>query len=180
MIKLEKAEYPKALALFKHSSHQMKLTALAEGRIDAQVWADAHEPAITIVLYQNKMLIASELQAEALVPVLKPFILEQAYEKKMGGGKEEALIFWDGENMPAALEDALTDKNPAFAAREYYELKSPADYKKAFPPEGYEMRAVDEALLRRALRARASSRRRCAPSARRWRRSWRRVSAYAP
>ena len=66
MIKLMPSAYAPALALFSNSLHQMKLNALAEGRIEAAVWVDGPQPAITAVLYQNKLLIASALDSAPL------------------------------------------------------------------------------------------------------------------
>ena len=54
LIKLNKTGYAAAMALFKNSRHQMKLNALAEGGIEAAVWTDGPEPAVTAVQYCNK------------------------------------------------------------------------------------------------------------------------------
>jgi RimJ/RimL family protein N-acetyltransferase len=151
MIELKKSEYPAALALFRNSGHHMKLAALREGRIEARVFADAPEPSLACVLYKNKLLIASALPAGSLAPLLKPFLLEQVYEKRMGCGAGEAQIFWDGAHVCEAALSALEDKCPARTMHEYYELSDAARCKDAPVPEGYALRSVDEALLREGL-----------------------------
>jgi tetratricopeptide (TPR) repeat protein len=152
MIELKKKDYPSALALFQNSRHHMKLAALREGRIEARVFADAREPSAACVLYKNKLLVASALPAGELAPRLRPFLLEQAYEKRMGCGAGEAQIFWDGAHVGEALLAALEDKCPARAAHEYYELVDPARCKDTPAPEGYALRNADAALLAEGLK----------------------------
>lgn len=148
MIRLQRENYPSALALFKNSRHQMKLKALAEGGIDAEVWADGAAPAVAAVLYGNKLLVASERPASELVPVLKPFLLEHVYSNRMGCSAEEALILWDGETVCDALLAALEEQCPAYALREYYELDGPENCRKTALPEGYSIVPVDGELLK--------------------------------
>lgn len=147
MFKILPSEYSPALALFGNSLHQMKLNALAEGSISGQVWTDSAEPSVTAVMYQNKILIASDLDPQALTQKLKPLLMEQLYERRMGWGSEEAMIFWDGEGVREGLMTALQDKCPAYALREYYELADPSQCRAADVPEGYEIVPVDGALL---------------------------------
>lgn len=151
MIELEKSGYPSALALFRNSRHHMKLTALKEGRIEARVFADALEPSLACVLYKNKLLAASALPARSLAAMLKPFLLEEAYEKRMGCGAVEAHVFWDGAHVCEAALSALADKCPARTVHAYYELGDAARCKDASAPEGYVLRDVDGALLREGL-----------------------------
>lgn len=148
MIQLKKKDYPKALALFRNSGHQMKLAALAEGSITASVWADAPKPSVAAVIYQNKLLVASGLPSDELAGVLGPFLSEQVYENRMGCGANEALVTWDGGNVREALLAALKGKCPAEALREYYELDGPENCRQAPALEGYALRNVDAALLK--------------------------------
>jgi tetratricopeptide (TPR) repeat protein len=148
---LNKGEYPSALALFEHSRHQMKLSALAEGRIEARVYADGVEPSVAAVLYQNKLLVASKLPADALADVLRPLLLVELYEKRMGQNAGDAVVYWDGEHAREALEAALAEKCPVYALREHYELAGPERCRRAAPPEGYALRAADAALLEEGL-----------------------------
>jgi RimJ/RimL family protein N-acetyltransferase len=165
MIQLQKSDYPSALALFRNSRHQMKLPALAEGRIEADVWADGPEPSVAAVRYCNKLLVASALPARSLASMLRPFLLEHVYDRRMDCGAEEALLLWDGEGVCDALLAALEDKCPAYALREYYELDDPAACRPALPPDGYGIVPVDAALLEKgyartdALRAEMCSER---------------------
>lgn len=149
MIQLQKEAYPSALALLQNSRHQMKLEALAEGRIEAAVWADGPEPSVTAVSYCDKLLIASTLPAAVLATLLRPFLLRHVYDGRMGCNAEEALLCWDGEGVCDALLAALEDKCPAYALREYYKLNDLSACKPHMPPEGYAIVPVDAALLER-------------------------------
>lgn len=147
---IEPKDYPFALALFQNSLHQMKLAALAESRIEARVCTDGDRPQLCVVLYQNKVMIASVLPAMALAEALMPFLQEQLYENRMGGCGD-AQIFWDGDGTQEALLMALGDKCPAFALREYWEMDGPTEARLVQPPDGYEVVLVSEALLQRGL-----------------------------
>ncbi len=147
MIQLDKKDYGAALALFQNSRHQMKLQALAEGHIEAAMWADGPEPSVAIVSYCDKLLVASTLPAAALTTLLRPFLLRHVYERRMGCNAEEALLCWNGEGVCDALLAALEDKCPAYTLREYYELDDLFSCKPHSPPEGYAIVPVDAALL---------------------------------
>jgi GNAT superfamily N-acetyltransferase len=145
-----KLQYPIALALFENSRHMMKLTAIAEGEIDAQIWVDGDEPQVAVVKYQTKLLVASRLPAVEIAAAVGELILDLVYTRRMDCNADAALLFWDGRHVREGLQQVLADKYPAYSLRECYCIE-PSRSRCVAPPSGYEILPVDAALLERGL-----------------------------
>jgi RimJ/RimL family protein N-acetyltransferase len=152
LILLDNHQYPSALALFPNRRHMMKLLALEEGGVQGQVWADdAAHPALSLVRIHNKLLLASQLAEDTIVAMLDDFRLpELVYGAMMEGEEDAALLFWEGLHCRAALQRALPGRFPAFSSQECYDAPS-AQIPQVTVPAGYDLVAVDAALLAREL-----------------------------
>ncbi len=150
MLELNPSQYTPALALFENRRHMMKLTALAEGTVPGELWADdAANPRIALARVHNKLLLASSLPAEELAAACGGWLGEMAYGRAMEDA-DAALLFWDGPDGRAAWERALKGHHPVYAAQECYSAPTAA-VRKVDPPTGYELVPVDAALLARGL-----------------------------
>ena len=129
----------------------MKLTALAEGRLAGELWADdATSPRIALARVHNKLLLASPLPAETIVAACGPWLMDMAYQRTVEDGADAALLFWDGPDGRAAWEQALAGRHPIYAAQECYSAPT-VKVRRADPPAGYELAPVDAALLEQNL-----------------------------
>lgn len=154
LIQLDKHQYDPALTLFASRQHMMKLTALAEGGVQGELWADdAAQPSIAVARVHNKVLLASALSAEDVARTWGLWLREMAYERTMEGDEDAALLFWDGPegfDGRAAWELSLQGRYPVFAAQECYAATA-QQVRPADAPAGYELLSVDAALLGREL-----------------------------
>ncbi len=154
MIKIEQHQYAPALALFANRRHMMKLAALAEGGVQGEIWADgALQPRIAVARVHNKVLVASVLPAEAIARTWGPWLREMAYDWAMDGDEDVALLFWDGPESfdgRGAWELSLPGRHPIYQAQQCY-AATPQEVCGASLPQGYELLAVDAALLERGL-----------------------------
>ena len=151
MLEIGRADYGRALGLFRGGARHMKLKALAEGTIEARVFVDAIDPFLTVVVYKNKLLIASELSAKDAAVVLRPFFADLIYARRMDAGVGDAVIYWDSDTALDACRLALAGRLPVLWPREHYLLHPPAAHRHVNAPEGYEILPVDAALLARGL-----------------------------
>ncbi len=150
MEKLGLVDYGRARAVFQPLDHILAVTAVLDGLMPgATVYVDnPAEPRSALIYSLRRFYLAGDPDNAAFNGELRRFFEDKVYPEGRATDAEVLVLYYAPNGWSEHLTEILPEEHPIAGERRYLRFKGAPREWRSLLPVGFELRRVDEALLR--------------------------------
>jgi GNAT superfamily N-acetyltransferase len=146
---LASTEYDRARSILRALEIHFVVDAILEGRAEGKVYVDdPGHPGAALAQHHHRFYLAVETP-EAGAALLR-FWSDTLYPQSRAAGHEMYVLYASSERWTPLIVESLADRDPISAPRQYWALSTRAQSVPSPLPAGYQVVAIDQALLNRS------------------------------